>query len=217
MSKRTYYKRDKLGRFAKEDYSGLSADELAKKVQFEISEDNDVKIVTPITDEAIERVPVVNIPGYTQEECEKLREYHREVLKRSRATNNHGEFGILLDKNLNEVYSIKGNEVELEIPNLRVFGDGILILHNHPANSSFSTKDIETFIEADEIKTMSIVKNSGNVEIITKTPNFEKQRAITSYLRNLKKYLKIKTKSNFDRAIERTLSDEKVGIIWKKS
>ncbi len=216
MSKRTYYKRDELGRFAKEDVSGLSADELSVKLK-EHRDEPKIITVTPITDEAIELVPVVEIPGYTLEKCEKIREYHREVLKRSRATNNHGEFGILLDKNLNEVCSIKGSDLDLEIPNLRVFGDGILILHNHPANSSFSTQDIETFIDADEIKTMSIVKNSGNVEIITKTPNYEKQRAITSYLRNLKKYAKIKTKSNFDRAIEQTLSNEKVGIIWKKS
>ncbi len=55
MSKRTYYKRDELGRFAKEDYSGLSASELSEKLREELSEGNGVKVITPITDEAIER------------------------------------------------------------------------------------------------------------------------------------------------------------------
>ena len=47
-------------------------------------------------------------------------------------------------------------------------------MHNHPRNSSYSFSDIIEFIRNDSIKTMTIVKNSGGVEVLTKTGSFNK-------------------------------------------
>lgn len=37
-------------------------------------------------------------------------------------------------------------------------GDGLLVMHNHPRNSSFSLDDLVEFLGAKSIKSLSIVK-----------------------------------------------------------
>lgn len=44
-----------------------------------------------------------------------------------------------------------------------------LVLHNHPSNSSFSPKDLNTFFEAINISVLVVIGNSGALHVIEKT------------------------------------------------
>lgn len=48
-----------------------------------------------------------------------------------------------------------------------------IVLHNHPSNSPFSPKDIETFIAAQNMAILIVLGNKGAIHIIEKTRDIE--------------------------------------------
>lgn len=217
MSKRTYYKRDELGRFAKENYSSLSANELSEKLKEQRSEPKRIIPVTPITDKAIENVPVVEIPGYTHEECEKIAQQHKELLKYARDKNNNNEVAFVFRKGLQDksIYEGAADEIDLGYA-LSGKGEAVVILHNHPRNKSFSLRDVNMFISVSEIKTLTVVKNNGAVEIITKNENFDSLKAKLLLTRNYKRNTNVYNDSEYEKTIKQTLSNKESGILWIK-
>ncbi len=95
-------------------------------------------------------------------------------------------------------------------------GEAIVILHNHPRNRSFSLKDLNMFISVSEIKTLTIVKNNGSVEIITKTGNFNSIKAKILLTRNYKRNTKVYSDSEYDKTVKQTLLNKEGGILWIK-
>ena len=79
-------------------------------------------------------------------------------------------------------------------------------MHNHPRNSSFSLTDIVFFGKSDQIKTLTIVKNNGNVEYITKGSNFDMYKFKIEYDRLYKKTVKNGTDAEIDKFIQKLLT-----------
>ena len=52
--------------------------------------------ITQITEEAIEKVPVIEIPGATDNENQELQKWHKKLLRLSRDKNNNNETAIVL-------------------------------------------------------------------------------------------------------------------------
>ncbi|MEE0808368.1 MAG: hypothetical protein U0L84_03305, partial [Acutalibacteraceae bacterium] len=68
----------------------------------------------------------------------------------------------------------------------------LFVMHNHPRNGSFSDRDISFFLSNDNVKSFSIVKNSGSIEILTKTDKFDiitiKTKLRRAYKNNIKQH-----------------------------
>ena len=137
-----------------------------------IREGSNQKPITEITDSAIERVPNVKISGYTDEQCAEIQKQHKELLEYSRKNNKNKEVAFVFDSSLNNRKEYTGSDDIIDFGN-DLSGKDLVLLHNHPRNSSYSFNDIVEFFGNDSIKTLTIVKNNGNVETLTKIGSYD--------------------------------------------
>lgn len=130
-----------------------------------IIKENDKKPVTSITDEAIEK-----ISGYTDEQCSFIQRQHKELLRYSRDNNANNEVAFVFNGDLSPKSQkiFFGSDDRIDFGQ-ELYGHDMIMMRNHPRNSSFSFSDIVEFIKNDSIRTMTITKNNGSVEAITKT------------------------------------------------
>jgi len=86
-------------------------------------------------------------------------------------------------------------------------------MHNHPRNSSFSKTDIDEFINS-LIKSLSIVKNNGEVVVITKTGAYDFRSAFIAKQRHISKYIVNKTEEEYNIFVDKLLKYyEKKGMV----
>ncbi|MBQ8551911.1 MAG: hypothetical protein IJ428_03750 [Clostridia bacterium] len=129
-----------------------------------------IKSITPITHSAIEGIPKAMIVGYTEEQCKYIMEQHKQLLALARDANDGKEVAFIFsgdfaEKSINfgenDIIEFKSKESVSMLNSRR----NLFIMHNHPRNSSFSTNDIQTMLKTDNIKSMSIIKNNGGIEV----------------------------------------------------
>lgn len=180
--------------------------------------ENSKKPITEITDKTIDKVPYVAISGYSEEQCKKIQELHKELLRFSRDENGNKETAFVFREDLSDRAEIKGTDDRLDLGgSLHGKGKDLIIMHNHPRNSSYSMNDLALFLDNDNIKTMTVVKNNGSVEILSKTDEFNKSSAITSYKRQFKKYVSSGSDEEINKAINGFLTSGKGGLQWLKN
>lgn len=178
------------------------------------------KKITKITDSTINKIPNVQSVIYSKDETNIINFQHKKLLKLS-MQNGNSEVAFLLNNKLEKIGEFIGNETEVDLGN-SVYGKGknLFVMHNHPRNSGFSLSDIQTFLSVDNIKTISIVKNNGGVELITKGKTYSKKDSYIELKRNIKKYVKDQTDDlQYSKAIEKFLAKtqkERNGIEWLK-
>lgn len=167
------------------------------------------KEIIPISERAISDVPEVKISGYTDEQCKTIQEQHKELLRYARDNNDSGEVAFVFREGLTDRKIVVGTDVEINLGQSTV-GNGFnqFVMHNHPRGSSFSLLDVTEFLGNRGIKTISIVKNNGNVELLTKLGNIDPKESGLILSRLLKKH-------DTDKAIEKFLKKEE-GIEWVK-
>lgn len=144
-----------------------------------IKESSKPKPITEITDKAIESVPKVNISGYTDEQCATIQKQHKELLEYSRKHNENKEVAFVFDSSLSNRKEYSGSDDVIDFGS-DLSGKDLVLLHNHPRNSSYSFNDIVEFIGNDSIKTITIVKNNGKVETLTKVNSYNKLELLKS-------------------------------------
>lgn len=174
------------------------------------------KPITEITDKAIESVPKIKIDGYTDEQCELIQQHHKDLLKYSRDNNDSKEVAFVMDSSMSSRKEFVGSDDKLDFGS-ELYGKDLFVMHNHPRNSSFSDTDIAFILGSDNVRSLSIVKNNGSVEVLTKTMSFNKEKAINEFRRSYKKYVKIGNDLEVDKAIERFIIKYKEGILWTTS
>ena len=154
-------------------------------------------------------MPEVKISGYTDEQCKTIQEQHKELLRYARDNNDSGEVAFVFREGLTDRKIVVGNDAEINLGQSTV-GNGFnqFVMHNHPRGSSFSLLDVTEFLGNRGIKTISIVKNNGNVELLTKLGNIDPKESGLILSRLLKKH-------DTDKAIEKFLKKEE-GIEWVK-
>lgn len=167
------------------------------------------KEIIPISERAISDVPEVKISGYTDEQCKTIQEQHKELLRYARDNNDSGEVAFVFREGLTDRKIVVGTDTEINLGQSTV-GNGFnqFVMHNHPRGSSFSLLDVTEFLGNRGIKTISIVKNNGNVELLTKLGNIDPKESGLILSRLLKKH-------DTDKAIEKFLEKEE-GIEWVK-
>lgn len=210
-------KKKKAKRLSREQARALQEKNLPKSLtnaaDSAIIEETNKKPVTPITDKAIERVPKVKIIGYTDEQCGYIQEQHKELLDYSRKNNDNNEVAFVFDSDLKNRKEFTGSDDRLDFGGA-LYGKDLLVMHNHPRNSSFSLNDIIFFWNNDNIKTLTIVKNNGGIEYITKHSDYDSRKFKLEYDRLYKKTIVKGTDDEINKLIKTLLNKTKAGVIW---
>lgn len=97
-------------------------------------------------------------------------------------------------------------------------GEDLIILHNHPRNSSCSFNDLVEFIGNNSIKTLTIVKNNGSVEVLTKLKEYNNLNLLIDLDRLKNKTIKLEVDSEYRKVINKFLKKhEDLEVIkWQK-
>lgn len=173
------------------------------------------KPITEITDKAIESVPKIKIDGYTDEQCELIQQHHKELLKYSRDNNDSKEVAFVMDSSMSSRKEFVGSDDKLDFGS-ELYGKDLFVMHNHPRNSSYSITDLIFFRNSTNVKTLTIIKNSGGVEFITKTSEFDGNKYKLEYDRLYKKIVLTGTESEKDKFVRTFLRKTKSGVIWNE-
>lgn len=147
-----------------------------------------------ITDQAIEKVQYVDIPGYSEVENRTIQLAHKQLLKDAQQNNKSNEVMHLLTTDKPIV--VYGDKTEVDInksPLARYLLNSspersLTVLHNHPGGSFFSNQDLALFYTIDSVKTLTVVSNQGKVIFITKSDKYEKEefrKTIVNYSEKL--------------------------------
>lgn len=197
----------------------ITAESVAKSGKSGIIKEKSKKPITPITDKAISRIPKVDIEGYTEEQCLKIQKQHKELLKFSKEQNEDKEVAFVLKNDVSKMITepIKGTDEKIDFGSA-LQGKDLFVMHNHPRNSSYSLNDIIEFIKNDSIKTFTIVKNDGNIEVLTKLKGYDRLSLLTELQRMGKKRIKTGSDSEYRKVIDKFLSKHQEGGLfeWKK-
>lgn len=197
----------------------ITAESVAKSGKSGIIKEKSKKPITPITDKAISRIPKVDIEGYTEEQCLEIQKQHKELLKFSKEQNDNKEVAFVLKNDVSKMITepIKGTDEKIDFGSA-LQGKDLFVMHNHPRNSSYSLNDIIEFIRNDSIKTFTIVKNDGNIEVLTKLKGYDRLSLLTELQRMGKKRIKTGSDSEYRKVIDKFLSKHQEGGLfeWKK-
>lgn len=202
-----------------ESVNRITAESVAKSGKSGIIKEKSKKPITPITDKAISRIPKVDIEGYTEEQCLEIQKQHKELLKFSKEQNENKEVAFVLKNDVSKMITepIKGTDEKIDFGSA-LQGKDLFVMHNHPRNSSYSLNDIIEFIKNDSIKTFTIVKNDGNIEVLTKLKGYDRLSLLTELQRMGKKRIKTGSDSEYRKVIDKFLSKHQEGGLfeWKK-
>lgn len=125
----------------------------------------------------------------------------------ARDNNDSNEIAFVFRKDLTDKSVFLGSDNVVDFGNeLFGKGDGLFIMHNHPRNSSFSNADIVQFISENNIKHMSVVKNNGMVEILSKTNMYDQRTAVIEWQRAIDKYVARGISSEYDVAMKKLIA-----------
>ncbi len=130
--------------------------------------------ITKITDSVINDFPAVKVDWFTEDQNKQFRSLHKELLQTTRVKNNSIETALIVSGDLSRKTIVFGDETTISIPPLST-GLNSWILHNHPRNSSFSIEDIAA-VTIPGYQGITIAKNNGGLEILTKSPNCDNIR-----------------------------------------
>lgn len=202
-----------------ESVNKITAESVAKSGKSGIIKEKSKKPITPITDKAISCIPKVDIEGYTEEQCLEIQKQHKELLKFSKEQNENKEVAFVLKNDVSKMITepIKGTDEKIDFGST-LQGKDLFVMHNHPRNSSYSLNDIIEFIKNDSIKTFTIVKNDGNIEVLTKLKGYDRLSLLTELQRMGKKRIKTGSDSEYRKVIDKFLSKHQEGGLfeWKK-
>lgn len=202
-----------------ESVNKITAENVAKSGKSGIIKEKSKKPITPITDKAISCIPKVDIEGYTEEQCLEIQKQHKELLKFSKEQNDNKEVAFVLKNDVSKMITepIKGTDEKIYFGSA-LQGKDLFVMHNHPRNSSYSLNDIIEFIKNDSIKTFTIVKNDGNIEVLTKLKGYDRLSLLTELQRMEKKRIKTGSDSEYRKVIDKFLSKHQEGGLfeWKK-
>lgn len=138
-------------------------------------------------------------------------------MKFSKEQNDNKEVAFAFREDLTDKQIFLGSDDKLDFgTTLGGMGRDLTVLHNHPRNSSFSDVDISLFKNLKSLKTLTIVKNNGDVEFITKGDNFNDEVFKLEYNRLKKKMVKNNTDAEYDKFISKLLNKTKSGVIWSE-
>lgn len=147
-----------------------------------------------ITDEAIERVPLIRYKEIPEEEYPILQMLAKKVLQLSKEENESNEVAITYcmdhteeNREREACFGIDFGDERSADPMRDSYSYHLICkskecvvisLHNHPSLSKISLVDVRFFLEHPAIKLLTVVTNLGNIYYLVKTKNFSREKAI---------------------------------------
>ena len=181
-----------------------------------------------IEEENIDKLPYFKYYGKNKEQSIKINNVQKELLNDSRKENNSNETVYVLDQEGKRQEKVYGTSDAVSLPlnvrNMLDSGKNMMLLHNHPAGSSFSVYDISCLLDYKGLSTITLVTNGcDRIEALTKTAKYDNEVVAGFYNKLLKKVKKNldefeKNVELHDRFVQIFLSyvDEKGYISWRK-
>ena len=161
----------------------------------EMSKNRNQKVL--ITDEAINKVPLIKYRGIPENEYATIQELAKEVLMISKNENNSNEVALtysmehesLIAEGREYIGISLGDEHSVDpcmntVANHLItasLGCVVIILHNHPSLSKFSLEDVQFFLRNVTVKMMVVITNLGSVSYLVKGENIDQRKAVEIY------------------------------------
>ncbi|MCD2345808.1 minor capsid protein [Clostridium guangxiense] len=132
-----------------------------------------------ITDIAIDKVPIVDIIGFDDNQNKLLQQKHQKLLKIAQGDNDSNEvLNVLTTDFYNEAMTLGsqngvdpgGNPQAVALMRTAT-ENSVGWIHNHPGGSTFSYTDIGQFLKP-QLKFITIVTNQGKVFVLDKKDSF---------------------------------------------
>lgn len=149
----------------------------------------------PITEDAIQFVPLVQPEGWPRERAERLQEAHRELLRAVKDKPLGTEAGAVYTPDMRLIERKIGDAAAQQIVMPRCH-DPHILLHNHPSGEIFSHTDIVPFAMNENMQAITAVGNSGNVYMLVKTDAYDGFRFLQAYNAVLKQLMDAINESN---------------------
>lgn len=185
-------------------YRESNEPELSVASSSQLSE-NSKKEITPITNGTIDNVPLVHIPGYSKQECIEIQNQHKALLKESKESNAGFEVSYAFSNDFSRLEKSFGSEKDA-YANITGLGENVFVMHNHPRNSSYSTQDLIFLLDNDDVGVLTIVTNSGRVEALQKTENYDKKKVETIFRRAFKSALDNPSEIAYNKAVSKFIT-----------
>ena len=152
--------------------------------------------VFEITAEAIEKVPTVNTPRFSESQNNALAALHREVLRTAKLENASNEVALVSKDSFESLVKVFGSENRVDYvrdDNVVALKMGsylgeLIVAHNHPTTRNFSFADISVFVYDEYVATLSVVTNQGQVYVLQKQESFDYAEAQKLLRELLNKY-----------------------------
>ena len=185
-----------------------------------------------ITDIAINKIPRADIYGFSVEQNMYIQSLCKSVLIEAQKLNamhntNEMEVGMLVDIHSWESFLIKGTRPrEVEIKNnaeaykqlMGGYKNQLMFIHNHPSTGTFSGEDFKMFCYHSSLYIMTVVGNDSSMYMLTKTTEFNVEKAMTDYMKLAMQYYNDGFKNNNGTlAIREILKNaKKYGLLYRK-
>lgn len=184
-----------------------------------------------ITDEAIEKVPLVKYKDIPEEVYPILQELAKEVLRVSKEENDSNEVALTfsleyldLIREGREYFGIALGDDHSVDPRLNAVaghlimastGCVVIVLHNHPSLSKFSLDDVQFFLRNETVKMMVVITNLGAISYLTKSKKYDYGESVKLYNESVNIHNEGSGLRDYQKAVEWFLSNShKVGIIY---
>ena len=136
----------------------------------DILRDNNTGGLFPITEEAIQRVPLVQPEGWSVEQARKLQEAHRDLLRFVQDQPVGIEAAAVYTPEMELRKRVIGEMHSVQIP---PYSGEHIAIHNHPDGLVFSPADIEGFGKRFDMEIMTAVGNNGGMYVLQKTKEYD--------------------------------------------
>ena len=142
-----------------------------------------------ITEENIHKISVPKLKLFDADECKRIAEVQKELLKEAMTKNESNEVGFLINLVDWSWIIIRGSERGISIkanPEARETlitapAKSLIFIHNHPRNSVFSERDLNSFLTSDAIMLVTVVCNNGRTYYLEKNNEFDPNKALKYY------------------------------------
>ena len=181
-----------------------------------LRESGNKKPITAITDETVAKVPKVTPKTYSDDICEKIHQEHQKLLKTSMMENGSKEVAFILNSDMTGKRVLHGTDDKIEFG--AFYGKDLFLMHNHPRNNSFSIDDVVEFFGENSLKSMSVVKNNGKIEVLTKLTEYDRIDLIRDLDRMVRKQVKTGSDAEYRAVVNKFLNKYiDMGVIeWLK-
>lgn len=161
----------------------------------EMAKKRDHKI--KITNEAINKVPLIKYKDIPENEYDNLRDLAKNVLRISKEENDSNEVAItyslnsakLIEQGEKYIGIALGAEHDVDpLSNTTAYhlistteACVVIVLHNHPSLSDFSLSDIQFLLKYETVKMLVVVTNLGAVSYLVKNKRYNFEKAVTLF------------------------------------